>query len=109
MEKKRRKYSKEFKILVVQELESGISPGELSRRHNIHPSMPGRWQKEYYDDPERAFSGNGCTYKYEARIAELERMLGQMHAENEFLKKAFANLGKKKDEEKRLAERRRDV
>jgi hypothetical protein len=27
--------------------------------------------------------------KYEARIAELERLLGQAHAENELLKKAF--------------------
>jgi hypothetical protein len=39
------------------------------------------------ENPEKAFSGNGNRYKYEARIAELERLLGQEHAENELLKK----------------------
>jgi len=106
---KRRKYSKEFKISVVRELESGFVPGELSHRHEIHPSMPGRWQKEYYKDPDNAFSGNGNIYKHEAKIAELERMVGQLHIENEFLKKAIANLGKKMDKERKLAKRRRDI
>lgn len=109
MKRKRKRYSREFKISVIHELESGLSPGELSRRHGIHPSLPSRWRKEYYKDPENAFSGNGNTYKQEAKIAELERMIGQLHAENEFLKKAIANLGKKMDEEKKLAKRRRDI
>ena len=42
MGKKRKKYSKEFKVSVVRELESGVSPGELSRKHEIHPSLPKR-------------------------------------------------------------------
>ena len=109
MGKKRKKYSKEFKVSVVRELESGVSPGELSRKHEIHPSLPKRWKDEYYQDPERAFSGNGNTYKLEARNAELERLVGQLYAENEFLKKAITNLGMKKDEERKLAKRRRDI
>lgn len=109
MGKKRKRYGKEFKTSVVHELERGLSPGELSRRYGIHPSLPIRWRKEYFADPENAFSGNGNTYKQEAKIAELERMIGQLHAENEFLKKAIANLGQKVDKEKKLAERRRDI
>jgi len=109
MGKKRRKYSKDFKISVIHELESGITPGEISRRHEIHPSMPKRWQKEFYEDPDNAFSGNGNTYKNEAKIAELERIIGQLHVENEFLKKAIANLGTKMDKEKKLAKRREDI
>jgi transposase len=50
--------------------------------------------------PETAFSGNGNKYKDQARIAELERMLGQLHAENELLKKAFAMTQKKVREER---------
>lgn len=47
------------------------------------------------EDPEKAFSGNGNKYKDLARIAELERLLGQAHAEIELLKKAFAVTQKK--------------
>jgi uncharacterized protein YecE (DUF72 family) len=46
------------------------------------------------------FSGNGKRYKYEARIAELERLLDKAHAENEPLKKAFAMTQKKAREGK---------
>ena len=109
MGKKRKRYSKEFKISVVRELESGVRPAELSRKHGIHPSIPSRWKKEYYEDPDRAFSGHGNTYKLEARNAELERLVGQLYAENEFLKKAITNLEKKTNEERKLAKRRRDI
>ena len=67
------------------------------------------WQKEYYEDPDNSFSGNGNTYKLEAKNAELERIVGQLYAENEFLKKAIANLEKFKKEETRLEKRRRDL
>ena len=71
-----------------------------AREHGIHPSLPTRWREELAENPEKAFSGNGKRYKYEARIAELERLLGQAHAENELLKKAFAMTQKKAREER---------
>jgi hypothetical protein len=46
------------------------------------------------EDPENAFSGNGNKYKDQARIAELERLLGQAYAEIELSKKAFAKTQK---------------
>jgi len=42
---------------------------------------------QYFDDPENAFRGNGKKYKVNARIGELERMVGRLYAENELLKK----------------------
>jgi len=33
---------------------------------------------EWADNPEKAFSGNGKKHKNQARIAEHERMLGQL-------------------------------
>ena len=108
MGKTRRKYTKEFKLSVIRELEAGTSVSELARKYNIHPALPGRWKNEYYDDPEKSFSGNGNTYKLEARNAELKRLVGQLYAEKEFLKKAISNMEKYKKEEKRLAKRRSD-
>ena len=95
MKKTRRRYDREFKISVVAELESGKPLAQIARENGIHPSLPSRWRDELAENPERAFSGNGNRCKYEARIAELERLLGQAHAENELLKKAFAMTQKK--------------
>jgi transposase len=51
-----------------------------------------RWRKEPLQYAERAFTGHGRLYKDEARIAELERMLGQLTMENALLKKALLRL-----------------
>ena len=109
MGKTRRKYTREFKLSVIRELEAGMAISDISRRYDVHPALPGRWKKEYYEDPDNSFSGNGNTYKLEAKNAELERIVGQLYAENEFLKKAIANLEKFKKEETRLEKRRRDL
>jgi transposase len=85
MKKTRRRFDREFKISVIAELEGGKSLAQVAREHDIHPSLLCRWKEELAENPERAFSGNGKRYKYEARIAELERLLGQAHAENELL------------------------
>lgn len=38
---------------------------------------------ESADNPEKAFIGNGNKYKDKARIAKLEKMVGQLYAEND--------------------------
>jgi transposase len=100
MKRTRQRYDRAFKISVVAELESGKPPSQIAREHSIHPSLPSRWRDELADNPEKAFSGNGNKYKDQARIAELERLLGQAHAEIELLKKAFAMTQKKVREER---------
>jgi|WetSurMetagenome_2_1015567.scaffolds.fasta_scaffold47246_3 transposase len=81
MKKTRRRYDREFKISVVAELESGKPLAQIAREHSIHLALPSRWREELAENPEKAFSGNGNQYKDQARIAELERLLGQAHAE----------------------------
>ena len=98
--KRRRQYTRDFKIGVIREVESGKTLAQVSRENGISPSLIVKWRKQYFDDPENAFRGNGKTYKENARIAELERLVGQLYIENEFLKKALARLeGKIKEEE----------
>jgi transposase len=92
MKKLRRRYNREFKLSVITELEGGKSSVQIAREQGIHPSLPSRWRDEYAENPEKAFGGNGKPCKYEARIAELERMLGQLHAENELLKKSLCHV-----------------
>ena len=63
-------------------------------------------KKEYFENPENVFSGNGRVYKEQARIAELERLVGRLYAENEFLKKALRTLESRIQEERKRAVRR---
>ncbi|KUG17974.1 hypothetical protein ASZ90_012326 [hydrocarbon metagenome] len=67
---------------VVSELESDKPLAQIAREHCIHPSLPCRWSDELAENPERAFSGDGNRCKHEARIAELDWLPGQAHAEN---------------------------
>ena len=61
---------REFKISVVVELESGKPLAQIAVEHDIHSSLPCRWQDELAENPERANSFNGDRCKYEARIAQ---------------------------------------
>jgi transposase len=89
---KRHRFTREFKLQVVRELEAGKTPAQAAREYQVHPTVLGRWHKEHLQYAERAFTGNGRLYKDEARIAELERLIGQLTMENALLKKALLRL-----------------
>jgi transposase len=89
---KRRRFTREFKLQVVREIEAGKIPAQAAREYQVHPTVLVRWQKEHLQYAERAFTGNGHLYKEEARVAELERMVGQLTMENALLKKALLRL-----------------
>jgi len=90
--KSRKKFTRESKIAVLRELENGKTAAQLCREHAIHPSMLSKWKREYKENPEIAFSGNGKISKPEAKLAESERLVGQLYAENTFLKKVLTSL-----------------
>jgi len=54
-----------------------------------------RWKREYQRDPQHAFAGKGRPAREDTRNAQLERKIGQLYLENEFLKKAVATLQEK--------------
>ncbi len=92
MSLKRRQFSREFKLQIIAEVESGKSIVQVAREHQIHPITIGKWRKEHSEYGGKSFAGNGNTYKLEARIAELERMIGQLTMENAFLKRALLSF-----------------
>ncbi len=99
--KTRRHYTREFKIAVVREIETGKSLAQVSRENGIHPSLIVKWKTAYLENPEKAFSGNGRVFKDQARMAELERLVGRLYAENAFLKKALETLESRIKEERK--------
>jgi transposase len=83
-----RTFSQEFKRQVVEELLSGESrPAQLCRRHNISPSLLYHWKKQY----SRGKFNNEPTAEaaLQDRIEKLERLVGKLTLENEFLKKGL--------------------
>ena len=92
MELKRRIFTREFKVQIVREIEAGRPMVQLAREYQIHPTLLSRWQKEHLEYAEEAFKGNGNAYREEAKIAELERIIGQITMENALLKKTLLRL-----------------
>src|SRR5712691_9581849 len=95
MANERRRFSREFKIKVVEAYESGVSAVELSRQFEIHANVIYAWAREYRRDGADAFGSQEAeqdsSRANEQRLVELERMVGRLAMENEFLKKALTN------------------
>jgi len=86
--RQQRNFSIEFKKQVVEELISGSSrPSQICRRYNIVPSLLDHWKKQYNlgkfdNEPVKEAA-------LQDRIEKLERLVGKLTLENEFLKKAY--------------------
>ena len=85
-----RTYTIEFKRQVVEEHLGGVSLTELARRHDISRELLRIWVKKY-EAGEFASDGPAKSDRraYEAKIAGLERKVGQLTMELDLLKKGL--------------------
>jgi len=86
----RRSFSVEFKRQIIEELLSGESgPAQICRRYNIQASLLYHWKRQY----SRGKFNNEPTEEggLRDRIEQLERLVGRLTLENEFLKKGLQN------------------
>lgn len=87
---RRRRFTPEFKRSIIEQLLSeAASPAELCRRYNVSSGLLFTWKKHYAQgkldsDPSR-------EAELQARVRDLEQLLGKLSLENEFLKKALRN------------------
>jgi transposase-like protein len=86
-----KRYTKEFKQKVLREVEQGLGAAEAARRFGLSRQLIYEWQQRQRDgtlpDPELQRKA-----QLERQIVELERMVGQLTMENEFLKKTLEVL-----------------
>jgi len=85
-----RGFSVEFKRQVVEELLSGESqPAQLCRRYNFSSSVLYHWKRQYSRGKFNNEPIEEAALK--DRIEKLERLVGRLTLENEFLKRGLQN------------------
>lgn len=97
MDLARRVYSRDLKVAAMRELDGGRPIGEVARHLELSPHLLERWRGEWRARGELAFPGVGRRGVTPAltelqRIAELERKIGQLTMENDFLKRALQHF-----------------
>ena len=82
-----RRFTRDFKRSTVEQLLSEtVGSAELCRRYNISSGQLYTWKRQYADGKLDAEPSKEAELA--ARVQELERLLGKVTLENEFLKKA---------------------
>ncbi len=92
MVKKRRRYTREYKLEAVDLVrESGRTVSEVARELGISPKTLHRWVKEVESrSPDSVFPGNGKRSPEEDELWRLRQELERVKQERDFLKKAAA-------------------
>lgn len=91
-------YSRDLKIAAMRALDTGSTTGEIARKYQVSPHLLQRWRGEWRAKGDLAFPGIGRrgaalpAVDDARRIAELERKIGQLTMENDFLKKALQHF-----------------
>src|SRR5450432_479034 len=98
MDLARSTYSRDLKITAMRALDAGSTTGEIARKYQLSPKLLERWRGEWRAKGELAFPGigrrgaDGPGLDDARRIAELERKIGQLTMESDFLKKALQHF-----------------
>jgi len=87
MSKKRRSFSREFKLEAVGLVtEGGLSVAQAARDLGIGESVLSRWKKQFEEDPEQAFPGKGRMHPKDEELHHLRRELAIARQERDILK-----------------------
>ncbi len=97
-ESKRKKYTREFKEMIVDLYESGQSAKDLSKEYGIGSDLVFRWKTERNEKGLHSFPGNGkvSLTAEQAEIIRLKKALREAELERDILKKAV-NIFSKND------------
>lgn len=94
---KRRTYSKEFKLDVIQQSYQRDNIRELADELGIDPGLIYAWRSTYKTQPQQPFPGKGIPSRTpeDKELAELKKELADVRMERDILKKAMGIFTKK--------------
>ena len=90
---RRTQYSSETKLKVVLEvIREEQTVNEIAARYGVHPNMVARWKQEFIEKAPEIFKRGMSDAEKELReeqthVAELERKVGQLTYEVDWMKK----------------------
>ena len=98
MKKPRRNHSAQFKARVAMEAMRGVKTvAEIAAENNLHPTQVTTWKTELVKGAAELFERKNAPdlekRSLETNCARLERKVGQLVIEKEFLEKKCVQLG----------------
>ncbi|QZE14198.1 transposase [Halosquirtibacter laminarini] len=83
--RKRKSYEREFKMMIVNLVDSGRDARSVAEENDIDAHMVRRWVREFRTYEKNSFQGNGNLVQTdeEARISQLEKELKQVRMERD--------------------------
>jgi len=92
----RRKFTREFKLAAIEQVEAGVSVAGVARAFEVNPNVLQRWRRELRESPTTAFPGMGQRRQQADRLAQLERKIGQQTLEIDFLKGCLQRIAEQR-------------
>lgn len=96
MKKQRRKHTAEFKARVALEAVKGLETiNQIAAKYELHPVQVGNWKKELLEHVPEVFERKNSDKNkdVEKEQARLERKVGQLSMEVDWLEKKCEQLG----------------
>lgn len=88
MARKRRSFTREFKIAAVKMVtEKGHRISAVARDLDIGENLLRRWKRQFTEDPQEAFPGHGKMKDTEEELRRLKRENARLREERDILKK----------------------
>ena len=89
--KKRRKYTKEFKVESVRMIiDQGRTIADVARSLGVGEGVLSQWKRNYAKLATEAFPGNGRRTPHDEEVWQLKKKLARAEQERDILKKAVA-------------------
>lgn len=91
----RRRYTREYKVEAVRLVtERRVSMAQAARDLGVHLNTLRKWVREFREDPQHAFPGEGVQRPDAAELTRLQREVARLRQERDVLKKAAAFFAK---------------
>lgn len=86
----KKKHSKEFKLKVALDVvNSEYTLTELCAKYGLHKSVLQRWKRILLEEGAKIFEAANKTKQESEKVSDLERKIGQLTMEIDFLKKVL--------------------
>jgi len=86
--KSRRKFTAAFKAKVaIEAIRERETLSAISSKYEMSQEQISKWKREFLEKSELVFTLEHPAHKVEKEIQKLKEIIGDLHVENDFLKK----------------------